>query len=157
MLLCAIQLQDISGAGTRIRWEKRSEIFNTRPRTNMGDSDKGKSNQEETVVQAFGWYGEIMYHPTQFYQIITYIWVPMRCARTAVGQCTDRSPWVPLCGEELFKLSVFSTAFVTVSLFVFLFCFFFFVDELHQVSSGFMPEFLGCCDVSLCSAEQMTS
>ena len=30
----------------------------------------------------------------KFYQIITYIRVPMRCARTAVGQCTDRSPWV---------------------------------------------------------------
>ena len=92
-----------------------------------------------------------------FYQIITYIRVPMRCARTAVGLCTDPSPWVRLCGEELFNFSVFSTAFVTVSLFVFLFCFFFFVDELHQVSSGFMPEFLGCCDMSLCSAEQTTS
>ena len=42
-----------------------------------------------------------------FYQIITYIRVPMRCARTAVGQCTDRSPWVRLCGEELFNLCVF--------------------------------------------------
>ena len=31
----------------------------------------------------------------------------MRCARTAVGQCTDRSPWVRLCGEELFNLCVF--------------------------------------------------
>ena len=66
----------------------------------------------------------------KFYQIITYIRVPMRCARTAVGQCTDRSPWVRLCGEELFSL-LFSTAFVTVSLSVFLFCFFFFVDEFH--------------------------
>ena len=43
----------------------------------------------------------------QFYQIITYIRVPMRCARTAVGQCTDRSPWVRSCGEELFNLCVF--------------------------------------------------
>ena len=44
----------------------------------------------------------------EFYQIITYIRVPMRCARTAVGQCTDRSPWVRLCGEELFNLCVFN-------------------------------------------------
>ena len=50
MLLCAVQLRDISGAGTRIRWEKRSEIFNIRPRANMGDSDKEKSDQEETDI-----------------------------------------------------------------------------------------------------------
>ena len=50
MLLCAVQLRDISGSGTRIRREKRSEIFNTRPRTNMGDLDKEKSDQEETNV-----------------------------------------------------------------------------------------------------------
>ena len=50
MLLCAVQFRDISGAGTRIRWEKRSEIFNTRPPTNMGDSDKEKSDQEETNI-----------------------------------------------------------------------------------------------------------
>ena len=30
----------------------------------------------------------------QFYQLIMYIWVTMRCARTAAGQCTYRSPWV---------------------------------------------------------------
>ena len=50
MLLCAVQFRDISGAGTRIRWEKRSEIFNARPPTNMGDSDKEKSDQEETNI-----------------------------------------------------------------------------------------------------------
>ena len=50
VLLCAVQLRDISGAGTRIHQEKRSEIFNTRPRANMGDSDKEKSDQEETDI-----------------------------------------------------------------------------------------------------------
>ena len=33
---------------------------------------------------------------------------------------------------------VFSTSFVTVSLFVFMFCFFFYADEFQKVSSGFM-------------------
>ena len=50
MLLCAVQLRDISGAGTRKHREKSSEIFNTRPRTNMGDSDKEKSDQEERNI-----------------------------------------------------------------------------------------------------------
>ena len=30
----------------------------------------------------------------KFYQIITYIRVTMRCARTGAGQCRYRSPWV---------------------------------------------------------------
>ena len=50
MLLCAVQLRYISGATTRIRREKGSEIFITRPRTNMEDSDKEKTDQEETDV-----------------------------------------------------------------------------------------------------------
>ena len=46
VLLCTIQLWDISGTGTRIRRDKRSGILNTRPHTNMGDLDQEKSNQE---------------------------------------------------------------------------------------------------------------
>ena len=43
-----------------------------------------------------------------FYQIITCIRVPMRCAHTtAVGQCTYHLPWVRLYGEELLNLSGF--------------------------------------------------
>ena len=48
--MSAIQLQDIISAGTRIRREKRKGIFNTRPHANMGDSDKEKSDQEETDI-----------------------------------------------------------------------------------------------------------
>lgn len=46
--MCAVQLRDISGGGTRIRGEKRSGIFNTRPCASM--SDKEKSDQEEMDI-----------------------------------------------------------------------------------------------------------
>ena len=39
---------------------------------------------------------------------------------------------------ELFNLGVLSTAFVTVSLFIFLFCFLRFVDEFHIACSGLL-------------------
>ena len=79
----------------------------------------------------------------------------MRCVNTAVAQCTDCSPWVQLCGEELFNLSVFNC-----------FCHsklsFYCVSSSTWTSSTkslqpLWPEFLGCCDVSMCLAEQRTS
>ena len=54
-----------------------------------------------------------------FYQIITYIRVTMRCARTAAGQCTDRSPWVQTCCWLLSRLSVTQPLFDSVSLPIF--------------------------------------
>ena len=50
MLLCAVQLRDISGAGTRITAGEKEWNFQHKASHNMGDSDQEKSDQEGTEI-----------------------------------------------------------------------------------------------------------